>query len=185
MKLRVTKPNLYHRGNRKAVGDIINVEGDKIPTVFAGKVEPINETGLTTDKEAGGDVAALQDELGNLKIEHKNLLVAHDAMETENANLREENSDLKARNEALEAENADLKANEAATLENRPNDADTGTQGDAQKQPNPDTSAEADAKRKAWLIDEIEKLTGERPGTNSKLETLETKFEKAKLADEE
>ncbi|MBZ5486907.1 hypothetical protein HW452_05145 [Halomonas aquamarina] len=141
MKLRVTKPNLYHRGNRKAVGDIITIEGDKIPTVFAGKVEPINESGLTTDKDAGGELTA----------------------------LRDENDDLKQDNEALRAENAKLKA--------EIHGAANGTTGDS--------SDEADANRKAWLIDEIEKLTGERPGFNSKLETLETKFEKAKLADEE
>lgn len=159
MKLRVTKPNLYHRGIRKAVGDIINIDGDKIPAVFAGKVEPINEQSLTTDTEAGGKLAA----------------------------LRAENDGLKQENEALRAENADLKSSVTSTIDHRPDDADPGTQVDSQAKPvtSEDTSAEADAKRKAWLIDEIEKLTGERPGSNSKLETLETKFEKAKLADEE
>lgn len=160
MKLRVTKSNMYHNGKRCAVGDIITVDGKTIPRVYAGKVEEVNESGLTTDKDAGGDLVALQ---------------------SENGDLREENADLKARNEALEAENADLKANVTATVENRPYDADTGTQVDAKKQPAQDTSAEADAKRKSWLIDEIEKMTGERPGPNSKLENLEKKFEEAKL----
>ncbi|MDF3917513.1 hypothetical protein P3W43_01445 [Salinicola salarius] len=160
MKLRVTKSNLYHNGKRCSVGDVITIKGDSVPKLYMGKVEAINEQGLTTDKEAGSDLTALQ---------------------AENDDLREENADLKARNEALETENADLKASVTATVENRPDDADPGTQVDAQKQPTQDTSAEADAKRKAWLIDEIEKLTGERPGSNSKLETLEAKFEKAKL----
>ena len=56
---------------------------------------------------------------------------------------------------------------------------DTGNQG------NSDTGAEADEQRKAWLIDQLEELTGKRPGANSKLETLESKFEEAKLAAEE
>ncbi|WP_232822237.1 hypothetical protein [Salinicola sp. CR57] len=153
----MTKSNMYHNGQRCAVGDVITLKGDKIPTVFAGKVEQINEKGLTTDQDADGDLAALQ----------------------------AENADLKARNEALEAENADLKASVTATVENRPDDADPGTQVASQKPAAQDTSAEADAKRKAWLIDEIEKLTGERPGPNSKLDTLEAKFEKAKLSEKD
>lgn len=148
MKLRVTKPNLYHNGKRKAVGDIITVTGDKIPTVFAGKVEPVNESSLTTDQDAGGDVAALQ---------------------AENDGLRQEN-------EILRAENADLRAETEGQGE--PSDS-----GDADSD-SEDTSAEADAKRKAWLIDEIESMTGKRPGGNSSLETLEKKFEEAKLAQE-
>ncbi|WP_110599829.1 hypothetical protein [Salinicola lusitanus] len=165
MKLRVTRPNLYDtQGRRKSVGDIITVEGKTIPRVYAGKVEVVNETGLTTDKDAGSDLTALQ---------------------TENAELREENTDLKARNEALETENAELKASVTATVDSRPDDAEPGAQAEAKKQPAQDTSAEADAKRRAWLTDEIEKLTGERPGPNSKLDTLEAKFEKAKLSEKD
>lgn len=166
MKLRVTKSNLYHNGKRCAVGDVITIKGDSVPKLYMGKVEAINEKGLTTDKDAGSDLTALQ---------------------AENDDLREENADLKARNEALQAENEDLKASMTATVDSRPDDADPGTQADDQgNPPTPeDTSAEADAKRKAWLIDEIEKLTGERPGSNSKLDTLEAKFEKAKLAEKD
>lgn len=140
MKVRVTKSNLYHNGQRKAVGDVITLPGETIPTVFAGKVEPINETGLTTDQNAGGNMTALQ----------------------------AENEALKQENEALRAESDGLKAK----LENGSDEGE-------------DTSAEADAERKAWLIDEIEKLTGERPGSNSKLETLDARFEKAKLAEKD
>ena len=141
MKLRVTKSNLYHNGKRCAVGDVITIKGDSVPKLYMGKVEAINEKGLTTDKDAGGDLSALQDE----------------------------NESLKQENEALRTENAELKAKVDGG-----GDTSTPT----------DTSDEADAKRKAWLIDEIEKLTGERPGSNSKLDTLEAKFEKAKLAEE-
>ncbi|SEN68604.1 hypothetical protein [Halomonas caseinilytica] len=63
---------------------------------------------------------------------------------------------------------------EVATPDAKAND--TGNQGD--------TGAEADEQRKAWLIDRLEELTGKRPGSNSKLETLEAKFEEAKLAAE-
>lgn len=140
MKLRVTKPNLYDaKGNRKAVGDTITVEGNTIPRVYAGKVELVNETGLTTDQGAGGDVAALQ-----------------------------------AENEMLRAENAELRA----SIDGQGDDSD-GDSGDSD-----DTTAEADNKRKAWLLDEIESMTGKRPGGNSSLETLEKKFEEAKLAQE-
>lgn len=153
MKLRVTKPNLYHNGSRKAVGDIITVTGDKIPTVFAGKVETVNEAGLTTDQDAGGDVAALQaerDELSDRIVE-----------------LGLENDDLRA-------ENAELRA----SIEGQGDGSDSDS-GDSD-----DTTAEADDKRKAWLLDEIESMTGKRPGGNSSLETLEKKFEEAKLAQE-
>lgn len=48
-----------------------------------------------------------------------------------------------------------------------------------------DTGSDADDQRKAWLLDQLEELTGKRPGANTKLETLETNFEKAKLEAEE
>lgn len=73
------------------------------------------------------------------------------------------------------------------TVENSPGVSEPGTQVDGQGNPpvSEDTCAESDAKRKAWLIDEIERLTGERPGPNSRLDTLEAKFEKAKLAEKD
>lgn len=43
------------------------------------------------------------------------------------------------------------------------------------------TSPEVDDQRRKWLMDQIEELTGKRPGGNTKLETLEERFEKAKL----
>lgn len=53
---------------------------------------------------------------------------------------------------------------------------DTGNQGDS--------SEEADDQRREWLMDQIEELTGKRPGARSKLETLEERYEEAKLAQE-
>ncbi|MDR5859408.1 hypothetical protein FZZ93_05770 [Halomonas eurihalina] len=65
---------------------------------------------------------------------------------------------------------------EVATPDAQAND--TGNQG------NGDTGAEADEQRRQWLLNQIEELTGKRPGSNSKIETLEAKFEEAKLAAE-
>lgn len=48
-----------------------------------------------------------------------------------------------------------------------------------------DTSGEADNQRRAWLMDQLEDLTGKRPGANTKTETLEANFEKAKLTKKE
>lgn len=54
-------------------------------------------------------------------------------------------------------------------------DNETGNQGDS--------GDDADDQRKEWLMDQIEELTGKRPGARSKLETLEEKYEEAKLAE--
>lgn len=48
----------------------------------------------------------------------------------------------------------------------------------------PDTSADADEQRRQHLMDEIEKMSGKRPGGNTKLETLEEKFAELKTAQE-
>lgn len=107
MKVRVTRSNLYRDGRRCSVGETFDIEGDTIPTVYLGKVEPVEQG-------------------------------------------------------QMEVATPDAKVNE------------TGN----------DTSAEADEQRKEWLLDQIEELTGKRPGANSKLETLEAKYEDAKLAEE-
>lgn len=109
MKVRVIRSNLYRDGRRCAIGETFDVKGDTIPTLYLGKVEPVEQG-------------------------------------------------------KMEVATPDAKANE------------TGNQ--------TDTSADADEQRKAWLIDQIEELTGKRPGSNSKLETLEAKYEEAKLAEE-
>lgn len=46
------------------------------------------------------------------------------------------------------------------------------------------TGADADEQRRQHLMNEIEQMSGTRPGANSKLETLEDKFAKLKTAEE-
>ncbi|WP_252108836.1 MULTISPECIES: hypothetical protein [unclassified Halomonas] len=48
-----------------------------------------------------------------------------------------------------------------------------------------ETGADADEQRRQFLLDEIEQMSGTRPGARTKLETLETKFEEAKLAEKD
>lgn len=50
---------------------------------------------------------------------------------------------------------------------------------------NSNTGADADEKRRQFLLGEIEQMIGKRPGANSKLETLEDRFAELKTADEE
>ena len=88
------------------------------------------------------------------------------------AEMQEENDRLLSENASLKQENEDLRAK-------------LGSQTDSESQvDDADTSAEADEQRKEWLLDQIEELTGKRPGSNSKIETLEAKFTEAKLAEE-
>lgn len=103
MKLRVTAPNLYRNDRRCAIGETFETDGDTIPLIYRGKVEP---------------------------VEQKQVHVA----------------------------TPEAKAN------------DTGN-----------TSGEADDQRREWLADQIEELTGKRPGDKTKLSTLEARYEKAKL----
>jgi hypothetical protein len=46
------------------------------------------------------------------------------------------------------------------------------------------TSADADEKRRQYLMGEIEQMSGKRPGGNTKLETLEERFAELKAAQE-
>ncbi|MCC4288512.1 hypothetical protein [Vreelandella aquamarina] len=48
-----------------------------------------------------------------------------------------------------------------------------------------DTGADADEKRRQYLMGEIERMSGKRPGGNTKLETLEERFAELKTADQE
>ncbi|WP_069383969.1 hypothetical protein [Halomonas caseinilytica] len=114
-QVRVTKPNLYRKDRRCAVGDTFEVtlnNRGEVPMLYRGKVEIVDKP-------------------------------------------------------AMHVATPNAKANE------------TGNQG------NGDTGAEADEQRRQWLLNQIEELTGKRPGANSKLETLKAKFEQAKLTAEE
>lgn len=104
MKLRVTKSNLYRNGRRCAIGETFNVDADKVPTVYLGKVEEVKEEKITVATP----------------------------------NATSSNSD-----------------------------------------------DEAQAKRREFLMEEIERMEGKRPGANTKDETLEAKFAELKLKEGE
>lgn len=47
MKLSVTKSNLYRNGRRCAIGEVFEHKGDKVPSVYLGKVEVVKDEKVT------------------------------------------------------------------------------------------------------------------------------------------
>ncbi|WP_417861855.1 hypothetical protein [Vreelandella venusta] len=69
MKLRVTKSNLYRNGRRCAIGEVFEHKGDKVPSVYLGKVEVVKEDKITvatpdaTSSNSGDEAQAKRREL--------------------------------------------------------------------------------------------------------------------------